>query len=149
MYLYIRLHFVYDRIFFCFLSFSSHKKKKLKENHLKIRRCACWSAVGGCWVGNVCNALFLTVRIQVDSCPFRSTQRHYCAFDSALVLLLTQSPVRSVPAGGRSEHPEIPLSQRKPRAAEHVGSPPLPLCLAAAQWQQLGAISSCLWCTGE
>lgn len=105
--------------------------------------------LGGCWVGNVCNAMFLTVRIQIDSCPFRSTQKHYCAFDSAVVLLLTQSPMRSVSAGGRSEHPETPLSQRKPRAAEHIGSPLLPLCLTAAQGQQLGAISSCLSCTGE
>ena len=50
--------------------------------------------LGGVVPGNVCNAVFLTVRIQIDSCPFRSTQRHYCALDSAVVLLLTQSPLR-------------------------------------------------------
>lgn len=106
--------------------------------------------LGGVVPGNVCNAMFLTVRIQIDSCPFRSTQKRYRAFDTAVVLLLTQSPLRfSVPAGERSEHPETPLSKRRPRAAEHVGSPLLLLCSSPAWWQQLGAISSCLWCTGE
>lgn len=106
--------------------------------------------LGGVVPGNACNAVFLTVRIQIDSCPFRSTQRRYCAFDSAVVLLLTQNPLRfPVPAGERSEHPETPLSKRKPHAAEHVGSPLLPLCPTPAQWQRSCAISSCPWCTGE
>lgn len=63
--------------------------------------------LGGVVPGNVCNAMFLAVGIQIDSCPFRSTQRHYCAFDSAVVLLLTQSPV---PAAEGSEYPETLLS---------------------------------------
>jgi len=84
--------------------------------------------LGGVVPGNACNAMFLSVGIQMDSCPFRSTQRHYCAFDSAVLLLLAQSPLRfPVPTGERSEHPETPLSQRRARAAEHTGSSLLPL----------------------
>lgn len=113
MCLYIWLHFVYDRIFFLFLELFQSQKQK--ENNFKMRRCACKSRqcqgrLGGVVPGNACKAMFLTVGIQIDSCPFRSTQRRYCAFDSAVVLLLTQNPLRfPVLAGERSEHPETPL----------------------------------------
>lgn len=48
--------------------------------------------LGGVEPANVCNAMFLTVRIQTDSHPFRSTQRYYCAFDCCSFASDAESP---------------------------------------------------------
>lgn len=90
--------------------------------------------LGGAEPGNVCNAIFLTIRIQIDSRPFRSTQRCYCAFDSAVVFPLTQSPLRfPIPAGERSQHPENPLRD----------------LMQLSIWGLLCSISAQVWLSGS
>lgn len=131
MCLYIWLYFVYYRIFFLVLELFQSPKESKRKTILKWDLLA-REVSGGGWVGGAWKCLSCHVsycHIQIDLCPFRSTQRCYCAFDSAVVLLLRQSPLRfPVPASERSEHPETLLSKRRPHTAENAGSRLLPLC---------------------